>query len=179
MEDKHHKAKIVCLSLFMFGVATTYGGYFDDLVFRSGMWQQQMLAGNVERIDFIDKLVGQDLPSDGYYSATGGWLSSELYAEETWEGNERRKWENWAKMHNNNVIWFDTSACLDAKHISGVNNPNGSPDYFKVDTWKATYASLAITNDYDYDDIDLYRDFRRAWFEMIEDCDVDCQARGS
>lgn len=82
-------------------------------------------------------------------------------------------------MHNDNVIWFDTSACLDARHIAGVNRPNGSPDAYKVDTWKATYASLAITNDYDYDDIDLYRDFRRAWFEMIEDCDVDCQARGS
>lgn len=70
MEDKYHKAKIVCLSLLMFGVATTYGGYFDDLVFRSGMWQQQALAGKVEQISYIDNLVAESLPGDGFYNPT-------------------------------------------------------------------------------------------------------------
>lgn len=97
----------------------------------------------------------------------------------TWEQENRRNRENYLKMHNNNVIWFDTSACLDDRHIAGVNKPDGSNFYKKVDTWKASYGSLAITNDYDYDDIELYRTFRRNWFDMIEDCDVDCQARGS
>ena len=83
-------------------------------------------------------------------------------------------------MHNNDVIWFDTSACMDADHIANVNKASfGNNQYNKVDTWKATYGSLAITNNYNYDDIDLYRDFRRSWFEMIEDCDIDCQAKGS
>ena len=70
MEDKYHKAKIVCLSLLMFGVATTYGGYFDDVVFRSGMWQQQALAGNVQQIGYIDKMVESSLPDDGFYEGT-------------------------------------------------------------------------------------------------------------
>jgi len=179
MEDKYHKAKIVCLSLLMFGVATTYGGYFDDVVFRSGMWQQQALAGNVQQIGYIDKMVDDSLPSDGFYEGTNGWKSSNRYGDMTWEQENRRNRENYLKMHNNNVIWFDTSACLDDRHIAGVNKPDGSNFYKKVDTWKASYGSLAITNDYDYDDIELYRTFRRNWFDMIEDCDVDCQARGS
>ena len=179
MEDKHHKAKIVCLSLLMFGVATTYGGYFDDLVFRSGMWQQRALAGKETQIDFIDKMVADSLPTDGYYNANGGWLSSNRYGDMTWEQETRRNRENYLKMHNNNVIWFDTSACLQDRHIAGVNRPDGSNIYKEVDTWKASYGSLAITNNYQYDDIELYRTFRRNYFEMIEDCDIDCQARGS
>lgn len=179
MEDKYHKAKIVCLSLLMFGVATTYGGYFDDLVFRSGMWQQQALAGNVQQIDYIDKMVELSLPGDGFYDGTVEWKESLRYGDMTWEQDNRRNRENYLKMHNNNVIWFDTSACLDDRHIAAVNKPDGSNSYKKVDTWKASYGSLAITNDYDYDDIELYRTFRRNWFDMIEDCDVDCQARGS
>ena len=179
MEDKYHKAKIVCLSLLMFGVATTYGGYFDDLVFRSGMWQQQALAGNVQQIGYIDKMVESSLPDDGFYEGTEPWKESPRYGDMTWEQENRRNRENYLKMHNNNVIWFDTSACLDDRHIAGVNKPDGSNFYKKVDTWKASYGSLAITNDYDYDDIELYRTFRRNWFDMIEDCDVDCQARGS
>lgn len=85
-------------------------------------------------------------------------------------------------MHNNNVIWFDTSGCLlqGYNKIAEVNKPAASTDeFYKIDTWKASYASLAITNNYNYDDIDLYRDYRRNWLEMIEDCDVDCQAKGS
>ena len=179
MEDKYHKAKIVCLSLLMFGVATTYGGYFDDVVFRSGMWQQQALAGNVQQIGYIDKMVESSLPDDGFYEGTEPWKESPRYGDMTWEQENRRNRENYLKMHNNNVIWFDTSACLDDRHIAGVNKPDGSNFYKKVDTWKASYGSLAITNDYDYDDIELYRTFRRNWFDMIEDCDVDCQARGS
>ena len=81
-------------------------------------------------------------------------------------------------MHNHNVIWFDTSACLEGPHIGEVNRPN-SNNYEKVSTWKASYQTLAITDDYNWNDIDMYRDFRRAMLETIEDCDVDCQAKGS
>jgi len=76
------------------------------------------------------------------------------------------------------VIWFDTSACLEGPHIGEVNKPN-SNNYEKVSTWKASYQTLAITNDYNWNAVDMYRDFRRSVLETIEDCDVDCQAKGS
>ena len=65
------KAKIVCLSLLMGAIATTQEAYFDGLVWRSGMFQQHALAGNLRRIDFIDKLEDGSLAalSDGWYSA--------------------------------------------------------------------------------------------------------------
>ena len=34
-ESKYHKAKIVCFSLLMFGIGTTYQTYFNNLVYRS------------------------------------------------------------------------------------------------------------------------------------------------
>ena len=90
VEHFWHKVKIACLSLFMAAVATTYGGYFDNLVFRSGMWQQQALGNKVETIDFIDKLERESLPTDGFYKGTDGWKNSPTYAGETWEGEQRR-----------------------------------------------------------------------------------------
>ena len=94
-----------------------------------------MLAGNVERINYIDKLVANDIfaSQDGYYNPSGQWVSSKLYADQTWEGEKRKEWENWSKMHNNGVIWFDTSACMDAQHIANVNKPSlGNKDYNRV-----------------------------------------------
>jgi len=39
-EDMYHKAKIVCFSVAMAAVATTYQAYFNNLVYRSGAYQQ-------------------------------------------------------------------------------------------------------------------------------------------
>ena len=180
-EHKYQKVKIVCLSLFMAGVATTYGGYFDNLVFRSGMYQQHALAGNVSQVNFVNKVVALHLDNnidDPFYKATADWHGSNQFADETWEGEERRKYEDWIKMHNMNTIWFDTSACLEGPHIGEVNLPN-SGKYDKVNTWKASYQNLAITDNFNWANEDMYRDFRRSVLETIEDCDVDCQAKGS
>ena len=43
-ESVYHKAKIVCFSLLMFGIGSTYVQYFDTLVYRSGIFQQKALA---------------------------------------------------------------------------------------------------------------------------------------
>lgn len=68
-EPFYKKVKIACLALFMGAVSSTCGGYFDNLVFRSGMYQQQMLAGNVPTTNFLNKLRADDLkaPSDPFF----------------------------------------------------------------------------------------------------------------
>ena len=38
-EDKYHKVKIIGFSVFMAGVAAGYQSYFNDLVYRSGIYQ--------------------------------------------------------------------------------------------------------------------------------------------
>ena len=76
------KVKIACLSIFMGAVATTYGGYFDNLVFRSGMFQQQLLGNKVTQTNFIDKLTALGLKEagDAFYQPTGDWSASKRYA---------------------------------------------------------------------------------------------------
>ena len=44
-ESYKHKVKIVGFSLLMAAVGTTYQTYFNDLVYRSGIYQQRALAG--------------------------------------------------------------------------------------------------------------------------------------
>jgi len=43
-ESKYHKAKIVCFSFLMFGIGVTYQTYFNNLVYRSTIFQQRALA---------------------------------------------------------------------------------------------------------------------------------------
>ena len=182
-ETKHHKLKIVCLSALMGSIAITYQSYFDNLVMRSGMFQQHALAGKVRQIDYIDVRNDQSLEyaNDGYYDGDSDWATEaqERYHNDK-EGQLRREFDDWRKMHNDNVIWFDTSACLDAPHIGEVNKASSSgSDVSKVNTWNASYGTLAITNNYAYNDVEIYRDFRRDWLQLFEECDIDCQAKGS
>ena len=64
-EPFYKKVKIACLALFMGAVSSTCGGYFDNLVFRSGMYQQQLLAGDLPTeslpVNFLNKLRQADL----------------------------------------------------------------------------------------------------------------------
>ena len=174
------KVKIACLALFMGAVSSSFGGYFDNLVFRSGMFQQQMLAGNVPTTNFLNKLRANDLSAAGdpFFQPDSDWQNSATYSSMTQQGIDRREREDWMKLHSMGTIWFDTSACLEGPHIGEVNKPDTNK-YEKVTTWKASYASIGITDDYNWNDVDLYRDFRRDWLETIETCDVDCQAKGS
>ena len=178
-EPFYKKVKVACLALFMGAVSSTCGGYFDNLVFRSGMYQQQMLAGNVPVTNFLNKLRASDLDGeDPFYKPDGNWETSATYSSMTNQGIARREREDWMKLHSMNTIWFDTSACLEGPHIGDINKPDAR-QYEEVTTWKASYATIGITDDYNWNDVDLYRDFRRDWLDTIEECDVDCQAKGS
>ena len=44
-ESMGHKIKIVGFSILMASIASTYAGFFDNLVYRSGIFQQRALAG--------------------------------------------------------------------------------------------------------------------------------------
>ena len=53
-ETKYHKVKIVGFSVLMAAVATSYQTYFNDLVYRSGIYQQRALAGQESFASFVD-----------------------------------------------------------------------------------------------------------------------------
>ena len=55
-ESVYHKAKIVCFSLLMWGIGTSYTTYFNMLAYRSGIFQQRALAGDEEFTDFRNPL---------------------------------------------------------------------------------------------------------------------------
>lgn len=54
-----HKAKIVCFSLTMFAVANSYASYFNNLVFRSQVYQNHALAGD-DGFEFMEYIDGSD-----------------------------------------------------------------------------------------------------------------------
>ena len=53
-ESWGHKVKIVAFSVAMASVATTYQSYFNNLVYRSGMYQQRALSGQETFENFRD-----------------------------------------------------------------------------------------------------------------------------
>lgn len=65
-ETKMNKAKILVISLFMGAISSSYQTYFDGLVWRSGNFQKQALAGKLAFLDYYDK----DDPSP---TATSMW----------------------------------------------------------------------------------------------------------
>ena len=125
------KVKIACLALFMGAVSSTAGGYFDNLVFRSGMYQQHMLAGHLDQINFLNKLDSNALlqAKDPFYNPVGSpfnednWQGSPTYSSLTVQGIARREREDWMKMHSTGTIWFDTTACIKGPHIGKINLP--------------------------------------------------------
>ena len=53
-EGKVHKAKIICFSVAMGLVAGSYQGFFDNLVYRSGQFQANAMAGGAAFLNYID-----------------------------------------------------------------------------------------------------------------------------
>ena len=55
-EDNGHKVKLAAFAGVMFVISTTYSSYFQNLMYRSGMYQQHALAGeaNYQFMDYID-----------------------------------------------------------------------------------------------------------------------------
>ena len=55
-EGKRHKVKLAAFAAVMFTISNTYSSYFQNLVYRSGMYQQHALAGesNYQFMEYID-----------------------------------------------------------------------------------------------------------------------------
>jgi hypothetical protein len=224
-ESKWQKLKIVCFSILMASIGTTYQSYFNNLVYRSGIFQQRALAGQERFTNYRDPLNPYTLAElDGhYFKPTKQWkddwriyYSANQVDRRALEWGQAR-WDEWATMHDN-VIWFDTAACLDGGFIGQVNKQTGSgevagsPDQAseneigahndavlgrgpriegefwstdtaaavpEISTWYETRTILAMTNDMNENNSEIYRDLIRDYIEMVDDCDVECQARGS
>lgn len=48
-----------------------------------------------------------------------------------------------------------------------------------IDTWYHTKKILAMTDSFDWYDSEMYRNLMRDYVDLVDDCDLDCQARGS
>jgi len=66
-ESWGHKVKIVAFSVAMASVATSYQSYFNNLVYRSGMYQQRALSGQETFLEFSD---GEKLQSTWWNDET-------------------------------------------------------------------------------------------------------------
>jgi len=87
-------------------------------------------------------------------------------------------------MHDN-VMWYDTAACASATNRIGDVNDAGIRG---ATSWDYSLAS-ENNNDWTLDirtegsmnwaGEDLYKDILKAKIELYEDCDLDCQKRGS
>ena len=56
-----HKAKIVCFSVGMAFVCGMFTAYFDDLVYRSGRFQERALEGDLSFDIYNEKVIKQNL----------------------------------------------------------------------------------------------------------------------
>ena len=128
-ESMGHKVKIVGFSLLMFGIATSYSAFFDNLVYRSGIFQQRALAREENFTDFRNKYDPYTLRTldSTYFQPSSSWIDAweakhyaENYEEKTLTWSEAR-WDEWETMHDG-VIWFDTAGCLDGGFIGQVND---------------------------------------------------------
>ena len=131
-ESKYHKAKIVAFSFLMFGIGTTYQTYFNNLIYRSGIWQQKALAGEVAFTPYRNPLDPNTMKHlrSGFFQPSSLWLSEWDYANAAAQLNEgvltwsEARWDEWETMHDG-VVWFDTAACLDFGFIGDVNKASG------------------------------------------------------
>ena len=53
-EGKAHKVKLAAFAATMFTIANSYSAYFQNLMYRSGIYQQHALAGNIAFMEYID-----------------------------------------------------------------------------------------------------------------------------
>ena len=58
-EGKAHKVKLAAFAALMFTISNTYSSYFQNLVYRSGMYQQHALAGE-SNYPFMEYIDGED-----------------------------------------------------------------------------------------------------------------------
>ena len=229
-ESKYHKAKIVCFSLLMFGIGTGVQTYFQNLIYRSGIFQQRALANQETFTSFRNPLDPNSMKylNGGHFQPSATWIADWEYANAAAKLDEgiltwsEARWDEWETMHDG-VVWFDTAGCLDGGFIGMVNKANGGwtqqplagrsssqidatrdnlknlfvdstgdsvqPEFVadgveaapvqRVETWYHTREVLAMTDSYDWDTTELYRDLMKDYIDLIDDCDIDCQARGS
>lgn len=127
-ESKYHKLKIAMFSILMFGIGTTYQTYFNNLVYRSGIFQQRALAGIETFTDYrnpLDPATMSKLESI-MFQPSSTWNAEWNYAQSAAQLDElvlvwsEAKWHEWETMHDG-VVWFDTAGCLDGGFIGEVN----------------------------------------------------------
>ena len=133
-ESKYHKAKIVCFSLLMFGIGTTYQTYFNNLVYRSGIFQQWALAGDSDYkfTDYRNPLNPNTMAylKSQMFQPSSTWINEWNYANSAAQQKEKiltwseARWDEWETMHDG-VVWFDTAGCLDGGFIGDINAATG------------------------------------------------------
>lgn len=146
----YHKAKIVCFSILMWSIGTTYTSYFNNLSYRSGIFQQKALAAEAgyEFTDFRNPLDPRTLDKleHNYFQPSDQWLQDWGEAMTIAKHRERilawseAQWSEWETMHEN-VVWFDTAGCLDGGFIGEVNKHKGGPNTsLTIDTYFQTFT---------------------------------------
>ena len=151
----------------------------------------------------------QDADYTGYHTQTENWLTggyqNKAESETVTETRtplevDEKKWQDWFTMHDD-VVWFDTAACFSTSgqidFIGKVNAVNWNPSrwsgsWFRGTTeypnpinndgavdWSSDIVPAGPSDSMNWTDEDLYRDVLKLTIDIVDDCDIDCQARGS
>ena len=59
-EPMEHKVKIAAFAATMFAISNTYASYYQNLMYRSGIYQQHALAGESD-YQFMEYIDGEDV----------------------------------------------------------------------------------------------------------------------
>ena len=123
--------------------------------------------------------------SDG---STNCWEYTEAESGNWWKGAGWRE-PNLDKALPANIdnedipSTIDKEGALDVPYVDSyrpdsqtVQNPER---YGNVDWAQSWDVSLDVSGSMNWSDEDLYRDLLKDYIDLMEDCDVDCQARGS
>ena len=60
-----------------------------------------------------------------------------------------------------------------------VADGNNAASVQTLETWYHAREVLAMTDSFDWDETELYRDLMKDYIDLVDDCDIDCQAKGS
>lgn len=155
--------------------------------------------GNVSDTDFYGELRADWGPYQDTIVKAQQEFGTDLLK---WNEYQYNQWFDFRE----NLIWFDTAPCFSGKLIGQVNDldiTSGTPAYYKEGDkyipvgsgwWTRTDtryvasgdgfvasngADYSVTGSVNYPDLDLQKDLFKSLLDMVEDCDFDCQKKGS
>ena len=156
-EGKAHKVKLAAFAALMFTISNTYSSYFQNLVYRSGMYQQHALAGE-SNYPFMEYIDGEDPRTL--------WEEKNLL-----DVLDQKDFKQLKFMH---AGWKDTEYEYWESYFENETRPNvgGGTSEHPVEKFRAKKAWTNANGD-PYDNVYYFTQTQRAKGEEVQTADRD------